>query len=144
MENDKATFIKVDNFDAVVAALGVIKKKLSEAKTTLDKISSLKQEEDEEIYRIFCGFTSEIMEVKDDIFQNNKLLAELDYDFAAAKMGNYFGSSRPVISDKQIVKLVEARHPLLIHAYKSVDKVIPFDRHSDNISALCLLPNTAL
>jgi hypothetical protein len=46
MDGEKSTFIKVDKFEAVVSALSVIKKRLAEAQTTLDKINMLKQEED--------------------------------------------------------------------------------------------------
>jgi chromosome segregation ATPase len=44
--NGKSTFIKVDKYDDVMSALTVIKKKLSEAKQTLEKINSLKSEEE--------------------------------------------------------------------------------------------------
>ena len=43
---DKSTFIKVDKFDTVISAIAVVKKKLLEAKNTLDRINSLKEEED--------------------------------------------------------------------------------------------------
>ena len=43
---DKTTFIKIDKFEAVTSALEAIKRRLSEAQTTLDKINALKQEED--------------------------------------------------------------------------------------------------
>ena len=43
---DKSTFIKVDRFEAAIAALNAIKRKLTEAQMTLDKINNLKQEED--------------------------------------------------------------------------------------------------
>ncbi len=43
---DKSTFIKVDKFDTVMAAIAAVKKKLLEAKNTLNKINNLKEEED--------------------------------------------------------------------------------------------------
>ena len=43
---EKPTFIKIDKYEAVTATLAVIKKKLNEARTTLDKINGIKQEED--------------------------------------------------------------------------------------------------
>jgi hypothetical protein len=45
-DNEKSTFIKIDKFDAAVAALALIRKKLMDANNTLDKINTLKQEED--------------------------------------------------------------------------------------------------
>ena len=43
---EKSTFIKVDKFDNVISAITVIKRKLNEARQTLDQINGLKQEED--------------------------------------------------------------------------------------------------
>ena len=43
---EKATFIKVDKFDSVLGAVSIIKRKLNDAKGTLDRINALKQEED--------------------------------------------------------------------------------------------------
>ena len=43
---EKTTFIKVDKFDTVLGAIAIIKKKLNDAKNTLDKVNALKQEED--------------------------------------------------------------------------------------------------
>lgn len=48
---EKSTFIKMDKFDTVVAALSVIKKKLAEAQMTLERINSLKVEEDAAIQK---------------------------------------------------------------------------------------------
>jgi hypothetical protein len=45
-EKEKSTFIKVDKFDTVIAAMAVIKRKLGDARNTLDKINGLKQDED--------------------------------------------------------------------------------------------------
>lgn len=46
MDSEKATFVKIDKFESVVSALNVIKKRITEAQMTLDKINTLKQEED--------------------------------------------------------------------------------------------------
>jgi len=46
MNGEKSTFIKIDKFETVTSALSVIKKKLMEAQVTLEKIDSLKKEED--------------------------------------------------------------------------------------------------
>lgn len=51
MNNEKQTFIKVDKFETVMDALNVVRRKLEEAKTTLDKINNLKQEEDATIVK---------------------------------------------------------------------------------------------
>ncbi len=46
MNGEKSTFIKIDKFETAMSVLLLVKKKLSEAQATLDKINSLKQEED--------------------------------------------------------------------------------------------------
>ncbi|MBN2421332.1 hypothetical protein JXB27_03580 [Candidatus Woesearchaeota archaeon] len=50
-EKEKSTFIKVDKFDTVVTAISVIRRKLNEAKMTLDKINSLKADEDSAVQK---------------------------------------------------------------------------------------------
>ena len=50
-EKEKSTFIKVDKFDTVVTAMSVIRKKLNEAKMTLDKINNLKAEEESAVQK---------------------------------------------------------------------------------------------
>lgn len=92
-----------------------------------NELHSLKRDEEDEIYRIFCEFTDRIIIYRDDIHQNNKLLTELDFYFGCARQGNIFNSRKPKLSDKHAVKLINARHPLLIHSYKDIRKVIPFD-----------------
>jgi len=61
--NEKQTFIKVDRFDTVMSAIGVIRKKLDDAKATLDKINSLKQGEDASIEK----WTSDLVSVQQRI-----------------------------------------------------------------------------
>jgi hypothetical protein len=56
--NEKPTFIKIDKFDEVTAALSVIKKKLLDSKNTLQKITDLKQEEDAAVEKWTNDLTS--------------------------------------------------------------------------------------
>lgn len=42
-------FVKIDEYDEVVSLMETIKNKIDAAKTTLDKINQLKQEEDSQL-----------------------------------------------------------------------------------------------
>lgn len=46
MDGEKSTFIKIEKFETAMSAINAIKRKLAEAQNTLDKINSIKQEED--------------------------------------------------------------------------------------------------
>ena len=46
---DKPVFIKIDKYENVVNAVEVIRKKITEAKGTLSKLSELKTHEDNEL-----------------------------------------------------------------------------------------------
>jgi DNA mismatch repair protein MutS2 len=116
-----------------------------------NNLRRLKQEEEEEIYRIFCEFTSQILANRDDISSNNKVLAELDFYFGVGKLAQYFNANKPKIVEETFLSLKSARHPLLIHSYGTPQKVIPFDltlgrsqnHETDNTKILILSgPNT--
>ncbi len=69
---DRAIFVKVDKYDEVVSAVEVIRKKLNEAKTTLDKINELKSREDAELDR----WSSELSNVESKIDAIENMLSE--------------------------------------------------------------------
>ncbi|MCB5230060.1 MAG: endonuclease MutS2 [Candidatus Cloacimonas sp.] len=92
-----------------------------------NELHHLRQAEQEEIYRIFCSFTSDIQQYSEELMRDYDTLTELDYYFAVAKMGNHLHAKTPRLTDKPIVSLKEARHPLLILAFKDRNLVIPFD-----------------
>ncbi len=109
-----------------------------------NELNSLRQEEKEEIYRIFTDFTTLIRNDKESLDKTCKILLELDFLFGAARFANAFSAVKPVISDKSVVKLVNARHPLLMEKFDSIDEVIPFDLSLGEINRFFILsgPNT--
>jgi DNA mismatch repair protein MutS2 len=92
-----------------------------------NEIHQLRQEEKEEIYRIFRDFTTLIQSNRNEILEDYSILCELDYYFAAARLGNLIEGTIPLIASNTVIKLKEARHPLLLHAMQDRQKVIPFD-----------------
>ena len=90
----------------------------------LDLVSS---EEKQEIFRIFKEYTEMILDYKNVLLKDIIYLQELDFFFASARLGNRLKAEKPVISEKSQIKLKNARHPLLILAFKEFEDVIPFN-----------------
>jgi len=109
-----------------------------------NELDLLLNEEKREIFRIFKVFSDEIKYRKDDILLNTKILQKLDYYFAVARFANNLRCTIPEILQKPHLKLIEARHPLLILAFKNWEKVIPFDLELGKNFRLLIIsgPNT--
>lgn len=109
-----------------------------------NKISMLKQNEKEEIYKIFTKFTKMILPVKDILITNTNLLAKFDFYYACAFFSNNMKANRVNLVKEPVISLKQARHPLLIHTLGKIEKVIPFDLEiGDNYNLLILSgPNT--
>ncbi|MCF7858307.1 MAG: endonuclease MutS2 [Candidatus Cloacimonetes bacterium] len=101
-------------------------------------------EEKQEIFRIFKEFTQLITSHKNELISVTKYLQELDYFFAAARFAIRLKAEKPILTDKQQIKLSNARHPLLIIALNKIDDVIPFDMELGYDYNLLLIsgPNT--
>ncbi|MBI9031566.1 endonuclease MutS2 [bacterium] len=109
-----------------------------------NKISFLKQAEKEEIYKIFKKFTEMILPLQDSLIKNTELIGQFDFFYASAAFSNYLKANRVRIVSEAIISLKEARHPLLIHTLRSIEKVIPFQLEiGENYNILILSgPNT--
>jgi len=109
-----------------------------------NKISLLKQGEKEEIYKIFKKFTEMILPLQDSLIKNTELIGQFDFFYASASFSNYLKANRVRIVSEAIISLKEARHPLLIHTLRSIEKVIPFQLEiGENYNILILSgPNT--
>lgn len=84
-------------------------------------------EEKQEIFRIFTEYTTQLRSQKQAIIANTKILQKLDFHFAIGRFSNSISAEKPEIVNKPVISLSNARHPLLIHSYGSLKKVIPFD-----------------
>ncbi len=92
-----------------------------------NQLQIIKQEEKQEIHRIFCEYTRQIRQHGEEILRNTSLLAEFDKRFAIGRMGRNLKAVVPRILAEPSLKLRGARHPLLILHLKDRKAVIPFD-----------------
>lgn len=78
--------------------------------------------ERDEVNRILKELTNECLKYEDDLINNNRIIGQLDFLEAKAKFSLEFNCNIPEISNKQEIKLLGARHPLL-----NQDNVVPND-----------------
>ncbi|MFA7056116.1 MAG: endonuclease MutS2 [Candidatus Cloacimonadales bacterium] len=109
-----------------------------------NKISFLNQAEKEEIYKIFRKFTEMILPLEESLIKNTELIGEFEFYYSCASFSNYIKATKVEVVPEPIIFLKEARHPLLIHTLRSVEKVIPFELEiGENYHILVLSgPNT--
>lgn len=109
-----------------------------------NELQLLKQEEKREIHRIFTDFTAQIKAQERELLQNQKLMAELDFRFGCARLCRELDAKVPIIVEKPVLKLLGARHPLLILNLGMPAKVVPFDLKLGEKANVILLsgPNT--
>jgi DNA mismatch repair protein MutS2 len=115
-----------------------------------NELQLLKEEEKREIYRILSEFSQSIREHKADILNNQKIMASLDFLFAAGRLSNSLRAEVPRLTMQPILQLRAARHPLLIlkkiqeEGPNGFHKVIPFNLELGKDYNLLLLsgPNT--
>lgn len=109
-----------------------------------NELQMVKQEEKQEIYRIFATYTSQLKAVQKQILNNQNLMAELDFRFACARLCHSLDAKIPRLSPNPLMKLHSARHPLLCLRMGTPKKVIPFDLELGEEKKLIILsgPNT--
>lgn len=69
--------------------------------------------ERDEVNRILKDLTNECLKYENQLILNNKIIGQLDLLQAKAKFAKILNCVIPEISDKQEIKLVGARHPLI-------------------------------
>lgn len=87
-----------------------------------NEITALMAEEKNEIERILAEFSARTYEHKDVLENDYRLLTELDFIFARAKLAFATDSYKPKINDNGFFDLIKARHPLL-----DAKSVVPVD-----------------
>ena len=92
---------------------------------TNNYLINLADEEKEEIKKILIELFSELQSQSEILFQNLKILQKIDFLNAAAKYCFSIDATIPKICEEPILKLTNARHPLL---YLTMDKknIVPF------------------
>ena len=76
-------------------------------------LNNLKNEEQVEIEVILQKFTSLFFDIIDNIKNNVNLIGLIDFTFAKAKYSNSIDGTKPILTDKKELKLLNAYHPLL-------------------------------
>ncbi|AXL22051.1 endonuclease MutS2 [Megasphaera stantonii] len=69
--------------------------------------------ETKEIERIFRRLTALVSGQYEDLMDSTKCVATLEFTFAKAQLAQQMKACRPAVSQKGIVRLVQARHPLI-------------------------------
>ena len=104
-----------------------------------DDISLLKIEEENEVLRICYVLTAAILDKEQAILDNIRTIEKLDFAFSKGKLSIDYNGIEPHINTDRIIRLSEARHPLLDQA-----SCVPLDFHTgDNAKGLIITgPNT--
>ncbi len=87
-------------------------------------IRMLKNKEEEEIERILFELSANAGDFADAIIRSYQNLTQLNLIFAKADLAYSMRASMPVINDRGVINLKQARHPLI-----PKDKVVPIDIH---------------
>ena len=85
-------------------------------------IKLLRSKEDDEIERILFELSANAGDFADAIITSYKNLAILNFVFAKANLAYNMRASMPIMNDRGIVDLKQARHPII-----DKDKVVPVD-----------------
>ncbi|WP_042223287.1 endonuclease MutS2 [Oceanobacillus manasiensis] len=96
-----------------------------EPKAVVDLNNQLQEasvREKQEIERILQEITEQIAIEEAPLLINVDVLSEIDVMFARAKLGKQMNASMPKMNDNGVIKMQQARHPLI-----SKDEVVPND-----------------
>ena len=104
-----------------------------------NELKTLSSEEEHEIDRILSELSVGCAEASSVISLNYRNITDLAFYFAAASLAMQMRAVRPIITDKRIVDLKSARHPLIPR-----DKVVPIDVSIGDIYDTLIItgPNT--
>src|SRR3990172_415953 len=103
-------------------------------------------EEKDEVMRILRGFGAMIREAADGIEADFRIMVSLDVLNSIAMTARQFRMFAPRINEENVLHLVKARHPLLLHAALQKGKgndIVPIDVHlgRDKIVMVITGPN---
>jgi DNA mismatch repair protein MutS2 len=99
---------------------------------------SLQEEEKREIRKILSQLCNELRTFHSELYNNLKILQQIDFLNAAGKYSLKIDAKPPIIQDEPIIKLKNACHPLLYTTLHNKEKIVPFSLTLDN-NCLCLV-----
>jgi DNA mismatch repair protein MutS2 len=91
-----------------------------------NRLTALSVMEKEEENRLLSELTARVGEHAEIIERNVEVLGEVDFGRAKASLSADLKCTAPAVSAREVLRLVKARHPLLILA-KGDQKVVPLD-----------------
>ena len=99
---------------------------------------ALMAEEKMEVEKILRNLSNLVGEEAENLLNNYQIIKQIDFTFAKAMLANKEEAARPQINNEHILRLVDARHPLL-----KVKKVIPNNISFDQYLGIVITgPNT--
>jgi DNA mismatch repair protein MutS2 len=112
---------------------------------TLDLNNSLRElqlSEQREVFRILSGLTKQVREIRAPLETSLETLVELDTLAAKAKYSIEILGSAPAIAENPFIKLIQARHPVLLQRHARAE-VVPLDLElgGDTTTLLITGPN---
>lgn len=104
-----------------------------------NQLQEAKVQEKHEVERILIELSERIASDEGFLYQNVEVLAQLDFMFAKARLGKNMRAAMPSINDQGIIKMRQARHPLIAE-----DEVVPNDVElGEDFSSIVITgPNT--
>jgi DNA mismatch repair protein MutS2 len=87
---------------------------------------SLKEEEKREIHKILSQLYDELKNCYTELYSNLKILQQIDFLNAAGQYSLKIDAKPPIIQEKPVIKLKNARHPLLYATLSDKEKIVPF------------------
>ncbi|SFM07270.1 DNA mismatch repair protein MutS2 [Gracilibacillus orientalis] len=79
-----------------------------------NQLQEARVEEKREIERILKDLSQRIAADEEFLLQNVEALEEIDFIFARAKLSHQMKASRPTMNDRGVIKMKQARHPLIL------------------------------
>lgn len=87
-----------------------------------NQLREVRVKEKQEIEKILRELSMKVAEVSDELIQNVRSLAEIDFIFAKALYAKAIKATQPQINDEGFILMKRARHPLIAH-----EEVVPID-----------------
>ncbi|WP_208592302.1 endonuclease MutS2 [Gracilibacillus suaedae] len=78
-----------------------------------NQLQAARVEEKREMERILKDLSQRIAADEGFLIQNVEALAKIDFIFARAKLSHQMKASRPAMNDRGVIKMKQARHPLI-------------------------------
>jgi len=105
-----------------------------------NEIKALEISENREIIKILIALTDSIRPYFEEILDWPKLIGEMDFIRAKAKLCKYWEGSEIAISEEKVIEWTDARHPLMVLSFaKEKRKVIPQNIHLDKTNRILLI-----